>query len=142
MCGMNRRLRAKIESLPEARAGVIRVLGFTRDVDVLLEACDLAVGKAGGLTCAEALAKSVPLVIFKPTPGQEVRNARYLEAAGAALHADSEAEVEQVVSRLLADAGARAGVRERASAIAAPHAAETIARRVLADIGVGARMSA
>jgi processive 1,2-diacylglycerol beta-glucosyltransferase len=142
MCGMNRRLRAKIEALPEARAGAIRALGFTRDVDVLFEACDLAVGKAGGLTCAEALAKGIPLVIFKPTPGQEVRNARYLEAAGAAFHADSDVQVEEVVGRLLADAGARAQMRESASRIATPHAAETIARRVLADIGAGERLSA
>jgi processive 1,2-diacylglycerol beta-glucosyltransferase len=142
MCGMNRRLRAKIEALPEARAGAIRALGFTRDVDVLFEACDLAVGKAGGLTCSEALAKSLPLVIFKPTPGQEVRNARYLEAAGAAFHADSEAEVEEIADRLLEDAGARAQMRESAARIAAPHAAETIARRVLSDIGGSQRKSA
>jgi len=142
MCGMNRPLRAKIESLPEAKAGAIKALGFTRDVDVLFEACDLAVGKAGGLTCSEALAKGLPLVIFKPTPGQEVRNARYLEAAGAAFHADSEAEVEEIAGRLLVDPAARAQMRESASRIAAPHAAETVARRVLSDIGAGQRKSA
>jgi processive 1,2-diacylglycerol beta-glucosyltransferase len=142
MCGMNRRLRARIESLPEAKAGAIKALGFTRDVDVLFEACDLAVGKAGGLTCSEALAKGLPLVIFKPTPGQEVRNARYLEAAGAAFHADSEAEVEEIAGRLLVDPAARAQMRESASRIAAPHAAETVARRVLSDIGAGQRKSA
>jgi processive 1,2-diacylglycerol beta-glucosyltransferase len=142
MCGMNRRLRTKIEALPEARAGLIRALGFTREVDVLFEACDIAVGKAGGLTCAEALAKGIPLVFFKPTPGQEVRNAQYLEAAGAAFHADSEAEVEEIAGRLLEDEGARARMRESAARIAAPHAAETIARRVLTDIASGQRKSA
>jgi processive 1,2-diacylglycerol beta-glucosyltransferase len=142
MCGMNRRLRAKIASLPEARAGMIRALGFTREVDVLFEACDLAVGKAGGLTCAEALAKGIPLVIFKPTPGQEVRNAQYLEAAGAAFHADSVAELEEIVDRMLADGPARDRARANALSIAAPHAAETIAQRVLADIGATRQKSA
>ncbi len=142
MCGMNRALRARIEALPEARAGSVQALGFTHDVDLLLEACDVAVGKAGGLTCSEALVKGTPLVIFKPTPGQEVRNARYLEAAGAALHADSEAEVEAAVAALLADAGARAELRENALRIAAPRAAEVIVRRVLADIGAAQRLSA
>lgn len=142
MCGMNRRLRAKIESLPEARAGNVRALGFTRDVDVLLEACDLAVGKAGGLTCSEALIKGVPLVFFKPTPGQEVRNARYLEEAGAAFHANTEEEVEDVVGGLLRDPESRAQVSANASRVAAPHAAETIARRVLSDIGAARRPGA
>ena len=142
VCGINRRLRAQIEALPESRAGNVRALGFTRDMDLLLEACDVAVGKAGGLTCSEALVKGTPLVIFKPTPGQEVRNAEYLEAAGAAFHADSEQEVEAAVGRLLADPDARAQVRVRALRIAAPHAAETIVRRVLADIASAQRMSA
>ena len=142
MCGMNRRLRAKIETLPEARDGSVRALGFTRDVDVLLEACDVAVGKAGGLTCSEALVKGTPLVIFKPTPGQEVRNARFLASAGAAFHADDETEVEEVVAGLLADSEVRAKMRESAARIATPRAAETIARRVLADIGASQRLSA
>jgi processive 1,2-diacylglycerol beta-glucosyltransferase len=142
MCAMNRRLRAKIDSLPEARAGNVRALGFTREVDVLLEACDVAVGKAGGLTCSEALVKGVPLVFFKPTPGQEVRNAQYLEESGAAFHADTEEEVEEVVNGLLRDADSRAQVSASARRVAAPHAAETIARRVLADIGAARRSSA
>jgi processive 1,2-diacylglycerol beta-glucosyltransferase len=142
MCGVNRRLRSQIEALPEAGRGAVRALGFTRDVDLLLEACDVAVGKAGGLTCSEALAKGTPLVIFKPTPGQEVKNARYLEARGAAFHADNENEVEEVVGKLLAEPSVRTHMCESAARIAAPHAAEAIARRVLSDIGAGARMSA
>jgi len=142
VCGINRRLRAQIEALPETRSGSVRAMGYTRDVDLLLEACDVMVGKAGGLTCSEALIKGTPHVIFKPTPGQEVRNARYLEAEGAAFHADSEAEVEAAVGRLLADPGARAAMRANALRIASPHAAENIVRRVLADIGAAQRMSA
>jgi processive 1,2-diacylglycerol beta-glucosyltransferase len=142
VCGLNRRLREQVEALPEARAGNVRALGFTRDVDLLLEACDVMVGKAGGLTCSEALIKGTPLVIFRPTPGQEVKNAEYLEAAGAAFHADSEQEVEAAVERLLADPGARARVHENALAIAAPRAAETIVRRVLADVAGAQRLSA
>src|SRR5207249_10699759 len=89
MCGTNARLKVRVASLPSASTGRVRALGFTLDVDVWLEACDLAVTKAGGLTCSEALIKRVPLVIYKPTPGQEVKNADYLEAAGAARHVES-----------------------------------------------------
>ena len=103
VCGKNARLRDQIDQLPAGRTGRIRTFGFTQDVDVLLEACDVVVGKAGGLTCAEALAKRTPLVIFKPTPGQEVRNARHLEAGGAAVHADSADEVASTVKRWLDD---------------------------------------
>lgn len=138
VCGTNWRLLAQIEATPEARDGRIRPMGFTQDVDALLEACDVVVSKAGGLTCSEALAKRTPMVVFRPTPGQEVRNAEYLESAGAAVHADNVAEVAESVGRWLADRDAHARAREAAARIAHPRAAEEIAARVLAGVESGA----
>jgi processive 1,2-diacylglycerol beta-glucosyltransferase len=134
VCGTNARLRDEIDRLPLGRTGRIRTLGFTHEVDVLLEACDVVVSKAGGLTCSEALVKRTPMVVYRPTPGQEVRNAEYLEGAGAALHADSAEAVEVAVGRWLADTAARERVREAAGRLARPQAAENIARRVLSEI--------
>jgi UDP-N-acetylglucosamine:LPS N-acetylglucosamine transferase len=67
-----------------------------------------------------------------------VRNAGFLEQAGAAVHADSVAQVADCVGLWLADRDARARVQEAAQRIAHPRAAETIARRVLAGVGSGA----
>ena len=131
VCGTNEKLRREVASRPAARSGKIMTLGFSREVDVLLEACDVVVSKAGGLTCSEALIKRVPLVVFRPTPGQEEANAAYLEHGGAAVHADSIAEVEATVGRWLSDAGERERVREAAGKLAHPNAAERIARRVI-----------
>ena len=130
-CGTNRKLQSEIERLPAARDGRVRALGFTREVDVLLEACDVVVSKAGGLTCSEALIKRAPLVVFKPTPGQEVKNAEFLASGGAAVNADSIEQVEATVGRWLADPAARERVREAAGRLAHPDAAEQVARRVL-----------
>jgi processive 1,2-diacylglycerol beta-glucosyltransferase len=135
VCGSNARMRDAVDRLPAARTGRMRTLGFTDAVDVLLEACDVMVSKAGGLTCSEALVKGAPMVIFKPTPGQEVRNARYLEAGGAALHADSIDEVESAVVRLMSDRAANQRMREAGLRLAAPSAAIDIARRVLGSVG-------
>jgi len=134
VCGTNARLRDSIDRLPAGRVGRVRTLGFTREVDVLLEACDAVVGKAGGLTCAEALIKRAPLVVFRPTPGQEVRNARFLTAAGAAVHADTVEEVAATLTRWLAAPEERERVREAQARVARPDAANAIARRVLGDL--------
>jgi len=134
VCGTNQRLLAQIRAMPETRDGKVRAIGFTHEVDVLLEACDVVVSKAGGLTCSEALAKRTPMVVFRPTPGQEVRNAEFLEASGAAVHADSVTGVADSVGRWLADREARARAQEAAARIGHPDAAETIARAVLASV--------
>jgi processive 1,2-diacylglycerol beta-glucosyltransferase len=141
VCGTNDSLRAEVESLPAAAAGRIRALGFTHEVDLLLEASDVLVSKAGGLTCAEALIKAVPMVIFRPTPGQEVRNAEILEAAGAATRAASAVEVAGAVAALLDDTARREAMREAARRIAHPDAARAVARQVLAALAAGAHRS-
>jgi processive 1,2-diacylglycerol beta-glucosyltransferase len=135
VCGTNVRVRGRIGTLRGARAGQIRAIGFTHEVDAWLEACDVVVSKAGGLTCSEALIKRAPLVIFRPTPGQEVKNAEYLESAGAARHADTVSEVASTANQWLTRPTERERVREAAGKIAAPHAAETIAARVLEGVG-------
>ena len=142
MCGMNARLRSRVGALPAAVSGRVRPIGFTTDVDVWLEACDVVVGKAGGLTCSEALVKRVPLVIYKPTPGQEDRNAEYLVGAGAARHAGSVDEVAATVSRWLAHPDELDHVRQAAGRIARPQAAATIAGRVLEGLTRGERRRA
>jgi processive 1,2-diacylglycerol beta-glucosyltransferase len=134
VCGTNERRLREIAARPAARTGRIVPLGFTHEVNLLLEAADVVVTKAGGLTCSEALIKRTPLVIFRPTPGQEVRNAQFLETGGAALHAETVSEVESTVGRWLADTGERERVREAEARLARPHAAADIARRVLQGI--------
>lgn len=142
VCGTNARMRDEVDRLPAARTGRMRTLGFTDAVDVLLEACDVMVSKAGGLTCSEALVKGAPMVIFKPTPGQEVRNAEYLVAGGAAVHAESIDEVEVAVARLIASPEDNRRMRAAAKALARPQAAFEIARRVLGSIGLPDEMTA
>jgi processive 1,2-diacylglycerol beta-glucosyltransferase len=132
LCGNNDRLLAELTELPAAITGDIRPIGFTREVDVWMEASDVLVGKAGGLTCSEALVKGVPMVVFRPTPGQEVRNALYLESGGAAIHAEALDDVAFAVSRWLRHPELRERARAHALALARPDAADTIARAVLA----------
>lgn len=135
LCGTNERLLEQLESLAPAYKGRLRAMGFSPHVDLLLEAADVVVSKAGGLTCAEALIKHTPLVVFRPTPGQEVGNARYLESGGAAVHADSLDTVAVTVSRWLTDPAALERARASSARLARPHAAADIARRVLESIG-------
>ncbi len=134
LCGTNARLQRELQAMAPRFAGRLRAMPFTPHVDLLLEAADLVVSKAGGLTCAEALVKRTPMVVFRPTPGQEVGNARYLEAGGAAVFADSLDTVAATVSRWLDDAAALARAREAAARLARPRAAEEIARRVLESL--------
>jgi UDP-N-acetylglucosamine:LPS N-acetylglucosamine transferase len=80
--------------------------------------------------------------VFRPTPGQEVANAEYLVAGGAAVQASDAEDVAARVQRWLSDPAARERARESAGRLGAPQAAETIARRVLAAIPAGSERTA
>lgn len=60
----------------------IRLLGFTREVDKWMDIADLLITKPGGMTCTEGLAKGIPMLFYKPIPGQEEENVQYFTQHG------------------------------------------------------------
>lgn len=100
----------------------VHVLGFTAAMDELMAAADLLVGKAGGLTSSEALARGLPLLIVNPTPGQEERNSDHLLEAGAALRCNNLPTLAWKVERLLGEPGRLERLRASAEAAGRPRA--------------------
>ncbi|WP_328774690.1 MGDG synthase family glycosyltransferase [Deinococcus aquaedulcis] len=109
-------------------------LGFTTSFPELLAAADLVVGKAGGLTVAEATTLGVPMVIHAPIPGQEEYNALYLERRGAAIWARTLAELRPAVLRAL-DGDEHARMSRAAHAASQPDAADRVAAELLRRLG-------
>lgn len=60
----------------------VRLLGFTKEIDQWMEVADLLITKPGGMTCTEGLAKGIPMLFYKPIPGQEEQNLRYFTLQG------------------------------------------------------------
>ena len=82
ICGRNEELKTKLEKLARAKLNNEKItfvpVGFTKEMDEYMSAADLIVGKPGGLTTSEALAKNLIFVIVNPIPGQEERNSDHL----------------------------------------------------------------
>lgn len=123
----------------QGRAGRERVggatvhsLGFRHDLARLMAASDLVVGKAGGLTVAEATALGVPLLVYQPIAGQEEYNAEFLERHGAGLWARRREDIRPLLLRALED---RPKLSAAARAIGKPDAAQRIADAILARLG-------
>ncbi|MDX1419188.1 MAG: UDP-N-acetylglucosamine--N-acetylmuramyl-(pentapeptide) pyrophosphoryl-undecaprenol N-acetylglucosamine transferase [Rubricoccaceae bacterium] len=125
-------LRASVPAHPR-----LRLLAYLDRMDLAYAAADLAVCRAGAITCSELAATATPAVLV-PSPNvtadHQTKNARALADAGAALLLP-EPELGQfpvVVPPLLADDERRLNMEEAARQIARPHAAREIATRVLA----------
>lgn len=125
---------ARERGVTRVGGATIHALGFTTDFPELLAASDLVVGKAGGLTVAEATTLGVPMVIHEPIPGQEEHNAEYLVRHGAALWARAREEVRPAVLRAL-DGGEQARLSANAQALSVPDAADRVAAALLRKLG-------
>jgi processive 1,2-diacylglycerol beta-glucosyltransferase len=136
ICGRSAELKRRLDDLAAAQpvdgSVTLRVLGYTRAMDEYMAAADLLVGKPGGLTTAEALARGLPMVIVNPIPGQEERNADHLLEAGAAIRCNNLPALAWKLDRLLDDPGRLAAMRTNARRLARPRAASEIAKSLLA----------
>lgn len=131
VCGNNPALKsaldAKAKELPNLLA-----LGFVNNMHELMSAADLVVGKAGGSTTSETLAKGVPMMILEPVPGQETYNRDILVARGAALQVDGMSAVPSAIDAFRRDSTKRRSVREAIEKISRPDSAHAVAKLVLA----------
>jgi processive 1,2-diacylglycerol beta-glucosyltransferase len=116
--------------LPSGAPRLVAV-GFTPEMDKYMAAADLLVGKAGGLTTSEALARALPMALIEPIPGQEERNADHLLEAGAAIRCNNLPAAAWKIAVLLDDPARLASMREAAGSMAKPNAAAIIAEDAL-----------
>lgn len=130
------RLRARVPEHPR-----LRLRRYIDRMDLAYAAADVALCRAGAITCSELMVTGTPAILV-PSPNvaedHQTQNARSMAAAGAAvlipepdLH---EAFTEKILA-LLKDRQGRMQMRHAARTLARPDAAERIARDVLRLVG-------
>ena len=130
IAGRNLRLTRSIRAVATTLPYAIRVLGFVDNVVDYMLASDVLVTKPGGLTTSEALSAELPLILVRPLPGQEERNARYLAQSGAALRPPGRDDIAAAVLEVLDDPARAARLRSAAARLRTPNAAAAIAERI------------
>ena len=137
MCGKNQRLKGRLEnlaySLPSDSKLKIIPVSYTTEVDEYMSASDIVLGKPGGLTTSEALAKELAFVIVNPIPGQEERNADHLLEQGAAIRCNNLPALAYKVDSLISNPERLECLKQNAAKLAKPDAAFKIVDRVSHD---------
>lgn len=124
----------------------IQIFGYTNVMHKLMDVSDIVISKTGGSTCAEILAKGIPMIIQKPSDDKmyegyaqyvEIFNANFLLENQVALevfgHKDSVflSDIEVKIKKLLDDKNLRRKMKENMKLIAKPNAALDVARDIL-----------
>ncbi|MBM7568953.1 MGDG synthase family glycosyltransferase [Paenibacillus sacheonensis] len=105
VCGRNAALASSLpEQFGEAGAeGRLRVFGYVEAMHELMAQAACIVTKSGGVTLAESLSLDLPIFVYRPVPGQERNNARFLEGKGAARITETPEQLTQEIVQLLHD---------------------------------------
>jgi processive 1,2-diacylglycerol beta-glucosyltransferase len=131
VAGKNDALRTRLEQRAAGREARIKVHGFTDRVHVFLEAADLYVGKAGGLTSSEAMARGVPVIAVRPIPGQEERNCDFMQEAGSGVRVHDLFDLEVKLTHFLENPADLERMKVNARSVGRPDSAFRVARSVL-----------
>lgn len=137
VAGKNARMARRLSQSAENVEYPVRALRWVENVYDYMHAADVLVTKPGGLTTAEALVARIPMVLSKPLPGQEERNARFLTDAGAAVRAAHVDELPAVLERLLRDASARERMHAASARVRRPNAAAEAAAMIAGLVRLG-----
>jgi processive 1,2-diacylglycerol beta-glucosyltransferase len=130
ICGRNKRLEDHLKSFSDTRHPM-KVIGFTNEMDSWMAASDLLVGKAGGLTSSEALARGLVLVIVNPIPGQEERNSDHFLEEGVGIRCNNLPALAYKIDTLLSDQERFSRMQQAAKRMARPDAASEVVSIVL-----------
>ena len=134
ICGRNEELKERLTKLaarikPDASV-LLKPFGYTKEMDELMTASDLVLGKPGGLTTSEALAKGLVFVIVNPIPGQEERNSDHLLEGAAAIRCNNLPTMSYKLDRLLADPQRFKSMQANARRMGHPNAAREIVEQL------------
>jgi UDP-N-acetylglucosamine:LPS N-acetylglucosamine transferase len=136
LAGKNEDLRAAAESLASEAPFPIKVIGYSDEIEKLMNAANVMISKLGGLTTFEAFACRVPIiadVITEPMP-QEAGAASMIENRGAGVLLKRSTDVVPVVRRMMEDEIHYSNMRAATVGLAAPNSTRQIVEEIAALI--------
>ncbi len=96
VCGKNGDLVTRLQNEHRGRPRV-HVFGWRDDLPTLMAAADCLVQNAGGITCLEAIARGLPILLYRPIAGHGRLNAETMERAGVARWIRDRGELHQLL---------------------------------------------
>jgi len=126
--GKDFKMKEKLSSMFSETRSPMYIKGFVDNMPAWMGAADILISKAGGITVSEAMASTLPLLIYSPIPGQEEANVRYLVGEGAAIAADDIKQLMRALEQIIRHPTELSTMRQRAKQIAHADSARVVAK--------------
>jgi UDP-N-acetylglucosamine:LPS N-acetylglucosamine transferase len=134
LAGKNEELRLEAEEIAKTAKFPIKVIGYSDEIEKIMQSANVMVSKLGGLTTFEALACRLPIIADATTPPmpQEAGTVNLIADKGAGILLEKPADIVLTVQNLVTDSKKYAAMKAATVNLAIPNSTQRIIEEITA----------
>jgi UDP-N-acetylglucosamine:LPS N-acetylglucosamine transferase len=134
LAGKNEELRKEAEELAKTAKFPVKVIGYSDDVEKIMQSANVMISKLGGLTTFEALACHLPIIADTTTPPmpQEAGTVNLIAKNGAGILLKKATDIVPTIQSLLNDSARYAQMKAATIGMAIPNSTQKIIEEISA----------
>lgn len=134
LAGKNEQLRLEAENIAKHAKFPVKVIGYSDEIEKLMQSANVMISKLGGLTTYEAMACRLPIIVDATTPPmpQEAGTVRLIEQNGAGLLLRRSGDIVPAIRNLVTDNTRYAQMKAATAGLTIPNSTEQIINEIRA----------
>ena len=138
LAGKNEELKKEAEEIAKTAKFPVKVIGYSDEIEKIMQSANVMISKLGGLTTFEAMACHLPIIAdatTSPMP-QEAGTVSLIARRGAGILLEKATDIVPTIQNLVADSGKYSRMKEAAANLTIPHSTHNIIREIIALLPV------
>ncbi|HEY0458627.1 MAG TPA: glycosyltransferase [Pyrinomonadaceae bacterium] len=134
LAGKNEELRLEAEEIAKTAKFPVKVIGYSDEIEKIMQSANVMISKLGGLTTFEALACRLPIIADATTPPmpQEAGTVNLIADKGAGILLEKPADIVLTVQNLVNNAEKYAAMKAATVNLAIPNSTQKIIEEIAA----------
>lgn len=134
LAGKNEDLKREAEEIAKTAKFPVKVIGYSDEIEKLMQSANVMISKLGGLTTFEALACRLPIIADATTPPmpQEAGTVDLIAKKGAGIMLEKSADIVLTIQSLLNDSQKYTAMKEATINLAIPNSTQKIIEEITA----------
>jgi UDP-N-acetylglucosamine:LPS N-acetylglucosamine transferase len=134
LAGKNEELKKEAEELAKTAKFPVKVIGYSDEIEKLMQSANVMISKLGGLTTFEALACRLPIIADATTPPmpQEAGTVNLIAKRGAGILLKKATDIVPIIQNLISDSKKYTDMKAATVGLSVPNSTEMIIREIAA----------
>ncbi len=134
LAGKNENLKREAEEIAKTAKFPVKVIGYSDEIEKLMQSANVMISKLGGLTTFEALACSLPIIADATTPPmpQEAGTVNLIKRKGAGILLEKASDIVPTIQNLISDSKKYAEMKAATIGMTIPNSTKNIIEEITA----------